>query len=68
MLYLFYFIIVFEPTWLLPVYFLQLTQSDPSSLHFDFNPIAASNSSLERSSISDFLVDFIVDCLMCMGT
>ena len=41
---------------------------DPSSSHFDFNSIAASNYSLERSSINDILVDFNVDCLMCMHT
>ena len=39
---------------------------DPFFLHFDFNIIAASNNSPERSLISSFLVDFIVDCIMCM--
>ena len=32
---------------------------DPSFLHFDFNLIAASNNSLERSSINNFLVDYL---------
>ena len=36
---------------------------DIFSLHFDFNAIATSNNSLERLSVSNILVDFIVDSL-----
>ena len=36
---------------------------DIFSLHFDFNPIATSNNSLERLSVSNILFDFIVDSL-----
>ena len=36
---------------------------DIFSLHFDFNPIATSNNSLERLPVSNILVDFIVDSL-----
>ena len=35
-----------------------------SFFHFDFNPTGASNDSLERSSINDFLVDFFVNFLV----
>ena len=36
---------------------------DIFSLHFDLNPIATSNNSLERLPVSNILVDFIVDSL-----